>query len=96
VIDIAVLDDVVSQEVVEPFDHRYLNAEVACFRQRVPTAENICMEVFERLQARLAREGVAPSTQLERVRLGETRSNFFEYVRPAREIKPGSHKRGEE
>src|ERR1700722_11149569 len=36
------LDPFVEREVIEPFDQRYLNEEVANFRHTVPTTENLC------------------------------------------------------
>jgi 6-pyruvoyltetrahydropterin/6-carboxytetrahydropterin synthase len=67
------LDSFVESEVIEPFDHKYLNEEVAEFRENVPTAENICMEIFKRLRR-------FPQARLERVRVEETGSNCFEYA----------------
>jgi 6-pyruvoyltetrahydropterin/6-carboxytetrahydropterin synthase len=71
--NLADLDAFVEREVIEPFDHKYLNEEVAEFQARVPTAENICVEIFERLRA-------FPQAKLERVRLEETSLNSFEYT----------------
>ena len=45
------LDAFVESEVIEPFDHNYLNEEVAAFREHVPTTENLCIEIFDRLSA---------------------------------------------
>ena len=67
------LDAFVESEVIEPFDHKYLNEEVMEFRENVPTAENICIEIFNRLR-RFRR------AKLERVRVEETGSNSFEYA----------------
>jgi 6-pyruvoyltetrahydropterin/6-carboxytetrahydropterin synthase len=67
------LDAFVEKEVIEPFDHKYLNEEVTEFRKNVPTAENICIEIFNRLRR-------FPSAKLERVRLEETSLNSFEYM----------------
>ncbi len=67
------LDRFVEKEVLEPFDHRYLNEEVEAFGKRVPTSENLCIEIFNRLRA-------FPAARLERVRLEETSLNTFEYA----------------
>jgi 6-pyruvoyltetrahydropterin/6-carboxytetrahydropterin synthase len=67
------LDAFVAREVLEPFDHKYLNEEIAEFRERVPTSENLCMEIFSRLRG-------FPRARLERVRLEETSLNSFEYT----------------
>jgi 6-pyruvoyltetrahydropterin/6-carboxytetrahydropterin synthase len=67
------LDAFVEREVLEPFDHKYLNEEIAEFRQSVPTTENVCIEIFNRLRR-------FPNARLERVRVEETGLNSFEYL----------------
>ena len=67
------LDPFVEREVLEAFDRKNLNEEVPVFRERVPTTENVCIEIFERLQS-------FPRARLERVRVEETGLNSFEYV----------------
>ena len=67
------LDGFVAREVIEPFDHTYLNKDVAAFRERVPTAENMCVEIFDRLKK-------FPGARLVRIRLEETGRNSFEYA----------------
>jgi len=66
------LDPFVAREVIEPFDQRYLNEEVAEFRDCVPTTENICREVYRRLKP-------FPAARLERIRIEETSNNSFEF-----------------
>lgn len=70
--NLADLDSFVERQIIEPFDHRYLNEEVAAFRETVPTTENLCIEIFRRLQS-------FPKAKLERVRIQETANNSFEY-----------------
>ncbi len=67
------LDRFVEREVLETFDHKYLNEEIAAFRERVPTTEHLCIEIYTRLWA-------FPGARLERVRLEETSLNSFEYA----------------
>jgi 6-pyruvoyltetrahydropterin/6-carboxytetrahydropterin synthase len=66
------LDPFVEREVIEPFDQRYLNEEVPGFRDAVPTTENVCREIYRRLQG-------FPSARLDRVRIEETSKNTFEF-----------------
>jgi 6-pyruvoyltetrahydropterin/6-carboxytetrahydropterin synthase len=66
------LDAFVQREVLDPFDHKNLNEEIAAFRERVPTTENLCIEIYNRLRA-------FPEGRLERVRIEETSKNTFEY-----------------
>lgn len=71
--NLADLDGFVEREVIEVFDHRSLNDEVAAFRDKVPTTENVCIEIYERLKQ-------FPKAKLERVRIEETTNNSFEYA----------------
>jgi 6-pyruvoyltetrahydropterin/6-carboxytetrahydropterin synthase len=75
------LDSFVDREVIEPFDHVYLNEDVAAFRERVPTTENVCIEIYDRLRK-------FPQAKLERVRLEETGLNSFEYTGERGESRP--------
>ena len=66
------LDPFVQREVIEAFDHKYLNEEIPRFQTTVPTTENVCREIYRRLKK-------YPLAQLERVRIEETLKNSFEY-----------------
>jgi 6-pyruvoyltetrahydropterin/6-carboxytetrahydropterin synthase len=74
VMDLAELDGCVNREVLEPFDHQNLNM-LAAFANRVPTTENLCIEIERRLRAALR-----PELALG-VRVEETLNNFFEVSR---------------
>jgi 6-pyruvoyltetrahydropterin/6-carboxytetrahydropterin synthase len=67
------LDPFVQRHVLGAFDHRNLNEEVEAFRTKVPTTENLCIEIFNRLRD-------FPKAHLERVRVEETSKNSFEYA----------------
>ncbi len=67
------LDGYVARQVLQAFDHRNLNEEVAAFRSVVPTTENLCVEIYTRLKG-------FPDARLERVRVEETGNNSFEYA----------------
>ncbi|GAC1684051.1 MAG: hypothetical protein PVS2B2_23160 [Candidatus Acidiferrum sp.] len=66
------LDAFVEREVLEAFDHKSLNEEVPAFREKVPTTEYLCIEIYRRLKS-------FPIARLERVRVEETANNSFEY-----------------
>jgi 6-pyruvoyltetrahydropterin/6-carboxytetrahydropterin synthase len=70
--NLADLDAFVQRQVIEPFDHTYLNVDAPEFRERVPTTEYLCVEIFNRLRS-------FPHARLERVRIEETGNNSFEY-----------------
>ena len=69
--NLADLDAFVERQVLEPFDHKSLNEDVPAFRETVPTTENLCLEIFQRLKT-------FPRAKLERVRVEETGNNTFE------------------
>jgi len=78
IVNLSDLDRFVENEVIEAFDHRSLNEEVAVFREQVPTTENVCIEIYRRLKR-------FPRAKLERVRVEETGNNSFEYAGEASE-----------
>lgn len=77
--DLGELDATVERQVLERFDHTNLNLDVEDFRTVVPTTENLCLGIYHLLQGKLPVRDRWPSARLERVRLEETSSNFFEY-----------------
>jgi 6-pyruvoyltetrahydropterin/6-carboxytetrahydropterin synthase len=70
--NLADLDSFVNERIIEPFDHRSLQDDVPVFRETVPTMENLCIEIFQRLKS-------FPAARLETVRVEETSNNSFEY-----------------
>jgi len=71
--NLADLDGFVEREVLDAFDHHSLNEDVPAFRNVVPTTENLCIEIYQRLRK-------FPNATLERVRVQETTNNSFEYA----------------
>ena len=67
------LDAFVERQLLEDFDHKSLNEDIPAFRDKVPTTENLCMEIFQRLKS-------FPRAKLERIRVEETGNNSFEYA----------------
>ena len=72
IVNLTDLDSFVQREVIEAFDHKSLNEDVEIFRTTVPTTENLCREIYQRLKH-------FPLAKLERVRIEETSNNAFEY-----------------
>jgi 6-pyruvoyltetrahydropterin/6-carboxytetrahydropterin synthase len=79
IFDLVALDRLVQKEVLERLDHTNLNLDVENFRCRVPTTENVCVEIFHLLEDKVEGGGPLHAARLARVRLEETSSNFFEY-----------------
>jgi 6-pyruvoyltetrahydropterin/6-carboxytetrahydropterin synthase len=75
ILDLKQLKEIVNEEVIAPMDHRFLNKEVPPFDKVTPTAENIAIEIWRRLQPRLA----SSQGRLHRIRLYETDDLFVDY-----------------
>ena len=73
VIDVKILSDIIQNEVINKFDHKNLNIEVAEFKTLNPTAENIAFVIYNLLVNKL------PNNLDLKIRLYETRKNYVEY-----------------
>lgn len=73
-VDLAQLQQVIDDQVVEPFDHTFLNKDIPYFAEVVPTAENIAVHIRDLLQAPIHQLGA----QLHRVKLIESPNNSAE------------------
>lgn len=74
VCDLATLQRLVDDLVVEPFDHTFLNKDVEHFASTVPTAENIALHIADLLTGPIAAAGA----RLHKVRLQESPNNAAE------------------
>jgi 6-pyruvoyltetrahydropterin/6-carboxytetrahydropterin synthase len=75
VFDLRRLKEIIHSEVVDPMDHRFLNHEIPPFDRVVPTTENIAVEIWRRLAAKIA----TPQARLKNVRLYETADLYVDY-----------------
>ncbi len=73
VIDLKDLKEILSREVLDVMDHRFLNREVSEFAKAIPTTENIAIAIWNRVGPKL---NIA---QLHRVRVYETPDLFVDY-----------------
>ncbi len=53
VMDLKVVNDMINELVIEPFDHQNLNLDVPAFHNVIPSAENIARVIFERFRSAL-------------------------------------------
>ena len=67
------LDGFMEREILARYEHVNLNT-LPEFRHRVPTTENLCVEIYEILQRGFRQ------AHLEKVRMEETMMNSFEYA----------------
>jgi len=75
VLDLKKLKEVVNREVIQTYDHRFLNHEVPPFDHVVPTVENIAIDIWHRLEPHISKVG----GQLQGIRVYETADLFVDY-----------------
>jgi len=75
VMDLKELKSILNREVVQPFDHRFLNYEVEPFDRVIPTLENIAIEIWRRLEPNFE----STRGRLRGVRLYETPDLWVDY-----------------
>jgi len=76
IVDLALLDRVLAEEIVQRFDGRHINRDVAEFAygKSVPTGEMLCQDVWRRVAKRLP-----GSCALTAVRVQEENTLYAEY-----------------
>jgi 6-pyruvoyltetrahydropterin/6-carboxytetrahydropterin synthase len=75
VLDLKELKTILNAQVVDRFDHRFLNKEVPPFDHTIPTVENIAIEIWNRIQPSLS----LPQGKLHSVRVYETPDLYVDY-----------------
>ena len=73
VIDLKELKDIIKNEVEELLDHKNLNLDILYFKKVIPTAENICIFIWN-----ILRDKISNDNELS-VTLYETPRNFVKY-----------------
>jgi 6-pyruvoyltetrahydropterin/6-carboxytetrahydropterin synthase len=74
VLNLTELDRILKTEVVEAYDHRFINEDVPGFDRLVPTTENLAVDIWNRVVGRLR------GCELHRVRLYEDPDLFVDYL----------------
>lgn len=73
VIDLKFLKKIIRENVIDKVDHKNLNVDVDFMKGINPTAENICIAIWNQLESKI------PSGELYSVKLYETENNYVEY-----------------
>jgi len=74
VYDLKKLKQVLQAEVVDPFDHRFLNVETPPFDRVIPTIENLAVEIWRRV----APHFTGTPVRLHAVRVAESENLYVE------------------
>lgn len=75
IFDLKRMKEIINREVVDHLDHRFLNHEVPPFDRVIPTAENLAIEIWRRLEPCFQ----APNARLYGVRVAETDDLYVDY-----------------
>jgi 6-pyruvoyltetrahydropterin/6-carboxytetrahydropterin synthase len=78
IVDLDSLDSLVNEQVLDAFEHRNLNYEVAAFAGSVPTTENVAVEIGRRLRGAWPSVFAGSRSELDKIKIYETRRNIFE------------------
>ena len=73
VIDMGELKKIIKNEIEERLDHKNLNLDIPHFSNNIPSAENICIYIYN-----ILRENIDAQYKIS-IRLYETPRNFVEY-----------------
>ena len=73
-VDLGALQEAIDEYVIEPFDHTFLNKDLAYFAEVVPTAENIAVRIADLLRSPVEELGV----ELDKIKLIESPNNSCE------------------
>jgi 6-pyruvoyltetrahydropterin/6-carboxytetrahydropterin synthase len=75
IVDVPAFERIVKETVIDRFDHKNLNVEIAEFRELIPTVENIAMVIYRLLKNRFA----SIHAELASVTVWETPKTWCEY-----------------
>jgi 6-pyruvoyltetrahydropterin/6-carboxytetrahydropterin synthase len=73
VVDLKELKTILEREVLQLLDHKFLNQEVPAFATKIPTTENLAVEIWDLLAPKLT------FGKLHRIRLYETPDLYVDY-----------------
>ena len=76
VMDLNRLMLILREELISQVDHKHLNRDVPFLRGIIPTAENVAVAFWQRVEQRLV---PVETCRLQRVRVYESRENFADY-----------------
>lgn len=73
VLDLKELKEILQREVMEVFDHKFINEQVPALTGQIPTTENIAQAIWQLLEGKITRG------RLHHLRLYETPDLFVDY-----------------
>lgn len=73
VLDLKELKEILAHEVMDVFDHKFINHQVPVLAGQIPTSENIARAIWNLLEGKISRG------RLHHIRLYETSDLFVDY-----------------
>lgn len=73
VLDLKKLKKIIHEHVISKVDHKNLNLDVEFLKNKIPTAENIAIGIWNQLEDKI------PSGKLYSIKVYETENNYIEY-----------------
>ncbi len=75
VIDLKDLKKIITQQIIEPLDHKNINLDVDFMKGKLASTEVLAIEIWHQLKPHIEQYGA----QLHSIKLYETENNYVEY-----------------
>ena len=75
VMNLKALSPIIKDKVIDKLDHKNLNLDVDFMKNKIPSTENLAIEIWNQLQRPVAEYGAS----LHCIKVYETENNFVEY-----------------
>jgi 6-pyruvoyltetrahydropterin/6-carboxytetrahydropterin synthase len=75
VVNLKTLSKIINNHVIEHLDHKNINLEVDFMKDRIPSAENLAIAIWEQLDPLIQKLGI----ELHCIKIEETENNYVEY-----------------
>jgi len=75
VMNLKALSPIIKDKVIDKLDHKNINLDVDFMKNKIPSTENLAIEIWNQLQSPVAEHGAS----LHCIKVYETENNFVEY-----------------
>lgn len=76
VVNLSDLGEIIQRKIISKLDHKNLNLDVDFLAGKLPSTENLAIEIWKQIEAEINKLGC----KLEKVKIQETLKNFVEYT----------------
>ena len=75
VMNLKALSPIIKAKIIDKLDHKNINLDVDFMKNKIPSTENLVLEIWNQLQKPVAEHGAS----LHCIKVYETENNFVEY-----------------